>query len=192
VNTFFWYGELAALCDLDVDLGFVPRLRDILDLLHNFVALEDFAKDDVLAIKMAWGGGGDEELRAIGVLSCVGHGEEALLGVLELEVLIWELVAVDRLPTSAITPGEVSTLDHEILNDTVEGRPLISKVLLSGGQRSEVLGGLGDCLAIQTHHDATHRLVAMADVEVDFVGDFGAFDGLGGLGEEDEGDGEDQ
>ena len=33
--------------------------------------------------------GGDEELRSVGVLSCVGHGEETRLGVLQLEVLIW-------------------------------------------------------------------------------------------------------
>jgi hypothetical protein len=32
----------------------------------------------------------------------------------------------------------------------------------------------------------------MADVEVDLVGDLGAFDGLRGLGEEEEGDSEDQ
>lgn len=39
--------------------------------------------------------GGDEELGAIGVRSSVGHGQETLLGVLQLEVLILELVAVD-------------------------------------------------------------------------------------------------
>ena len=39
--------------------------------------------------------GGDEELRAVGVPASVGHGKEAGLGVLELEVLIGELVAVD-------------------------------------------------------------------------------------------------
>lgn len=157
-----------------------------------------------------WGGGSDEELRAIGVLSCVGHGEETLLGVLELEVLIWELVAVDyhqlaprtispsvrcihtRLATRAITLGKVSTLDHESLDDTVEGRPLISKVLLASRQCSEVLGCLGHSLAIQTHHDAAHGLVAMADVEVDLVGNLGALDGLRGLGEEGESDGENQ
>ena len=40
-------------------------------------------------------GGGDEELGTVGVLTGVGHGEETLLGVAELEVLIGELVAVD-------------------------------------------------------------------------------------------------
>lgn len=39
--------------------------------------------------------GGDEELGAVGVLSGVGHGEEALLGVLELEVLVGELLTID-------------------------------------------------------------------------------------------------
>jgi hypothetical protein len=44
--------------------------------------------------------GGDEELRAVGVLSGVGHGEETLLGVLELEVLVGELLAVDCTATN--------------------------------------------------------------------------------------------
>lgn len=96
------------------------------------------------------------------------------------------------LSTSAIMVGEVSTLDHESLNDTVEGRPLVSKVLLASRQRSEVLDGLGNGLAVQPHHDAAHGLVAMADVEVDLVGDLGALDGLCGLGKEEDGDGEDQ
>lgn len=74
----------------------------------------------------------------------------------------------------------------------MERRPLISKVLLSSCQRSEVLNGLGHSLAIQTHHDTTHGLVAMADVEVDLVGDLWALDSLGGLGEEGEGDDNDQ
>lgn len=38
---------------------------------------------------------GDKELRAVGVGAGVGHGQEALPGVLELEVLVGELVTVD-------------------------------------------------------------------------------------------------
>ena len=32
---------------------------------------------------------GDEELRAVGVRACVGHGEEEGLGVLQAEILVW-------------------------------------------------------------------------------------------------------
>ena len=74
----------------------------------------------------------------------------------------------------------------------MEGRSLVSKVLLASSQSSEVLSGLWDSLAVKTHHNAAHRLVAMADIEVDLVGDLGAFDRLGRLGEENEGNGEDE
>jgi hypothetical protein len=57
---------------------------------------------------------------------CVGaekeeRTEETLLAVLQLEVLIGELVSVDGLATSAVALGKVTTLDHEVLDDTVEG-----------------------------------------------------------------------
>ena len=55
----------------------------------------------------------------------------------ELEVLILELVTVDRLATSAITAGKVTTLDHEVLDDTVESRALVAEALLASGQSAE-------------------------------------------------------
>ena len=39
--------------------------------------------------------GSNEELRAVGVLAGVGHREQTRLGVLELEVLVGEFVAVN-------------------------------------------------------------------------------------------------
>lgn len=74
----------------------------------------------------------------------------------------------------------------------MEGRPLVTKALLASCQSSEVLDGLRDSLAVETHHDSAHGLVAMANVEIDLVGDLWALDSLGSLGEDDESDGEDQ
>lgn len=52
VDTFFGNGQLAALGDLDGQLGLVAGvLLDVLNLLDNLVALEDLAEDDVLAIQ---------------------------------------------------------------------------------------------------------------------------------------------
>ena len=53
--------------------------------------------------------GGDEELRPIGVLARVGHAQPACPLVLQLEVLIGELVAIDALASRAIPAGEIST-----------------------------------------------------------------------------------
>lgn len=40
--------------------------------------------------------------------------------MLQLEVLIGELLAIDGLATSSVAPCEVAALDHEVLDDTVE------------------------------------------------------------------------
>jgi hypothetical protein len=122
VDTFFWDLKLAALDDLDNLGGLVATSSlHVLDLLDDFVALEDLAEDDVATVEPAMRSisqvyrrtgpyttsedlrsddGGDEELRAVGVRTGVGHGQETLLGVLELEVLVLELVAVDYQTTT--------------------------------------------------------------------------------------------
>ena len=42
--------------------------------------------------------------------------------MLQLEVFVLELLAVDRLSTSTIASRKVSSLDHEALDDPVETR----------------------------------------------------------------------
>jgi hypothetical protein len=68
--------------------------------------------------------------------------EKTLLGVLQLEVLIGELVAVDALAASAVALGEVATLDHELLDNTVEVGALVAEALLASSKGTEVLSGL--------------------------------------------------
>lgn len=42
--------------------------------------------------------------------------------MLQLEVFVFKFLAVDRLSASAVASGEVSSLNHETLDDTVEAR----------------------------------------------------------------------
>lgn len=88
------------------------------------------------------------------------------------------------LSTGTVALGEVTTLDHEVLDDTVEGGTLVAETLLASGQGAEVLSGLGGGLAIQANDDAAQGLIAVLDVKVDLVSDLGALDGLGGRAEE--------
>lgn len=68
----------------------------------------------------------------------------------------------------------------------MEGGAFISVTLLTGREGAEVLGGLGDGLAIETHDNTANGLIAVGNVEVDLVGDLGPLCGLGGLGEEEQ------
>ena len=186
VNTFRWDLELSALGNLDSLDGLVARsLGDVLDLLDDVISLKNLAENDVAAIEPAGDDGGDEELGAVGVLAAVGHAQETLASVLELEVLIRELGAVDGLAAGAIAAGEVTrkelagppvwtkadipSLDHELLNDAVEGGALVAEALLAGSKGTEVLSSLGNGLAVETDSDAAELLIAVGDVEVDLV-----------------------
>src|SRR5688572_1936908 len=107
------------------------------------------------------------------------------------ESLIFKLGAVDRLAAGAVSFGEVSALlecqmksiyqgfqlthlDHELLNDTVEGGALVvqrlsrlSKALLTSAEAAEVLGSLGDNVRVELHGDAAGFLRADRDVKED-------------------------
>jgi len=107
----------------------------------------------VLAVQPLGLGGADEKLGAVGVRSGVGHGQNSGSGVLQGEVLVFELVSVDGLSTSSVVVGEVSSLAHEVRDDTVEGGSLVTEPLLSSAQSAEVLCGLGNHIRSQLHDD---------------------------------------
>lgn len=62
--------------------------------------------------------------------------------MLELEVLVSELLSVDGFSTSSVEVGEVTSLEHELWDNSVEDRSLVSESLLSSAESSEVLSGL--------------------------------------------------
>lgn len=68
-----------------------------------------------------------------------------------------------------IAIGEVTTLDHELLNDSVESRSLITKALFPCAQSTEVLSSLGDCLPIETNDDSAQFLIPMCNIEIDLT-----------------------
>ena len=139
-DTFFWHFQLAALRYLDHLCGFVARLLlHVLYRVHHIVALKNLAEHNMAAVEPGGDGSGDEELAAVGVWARVCHAEKALLAVFQLEVLVGKLVAVDGLSARTyslvswsilpvkkgsmptVTPSKVSTLNHKVLNHSVEG-----------------------------------------------------------------------
>ena len=143
-----------------------------LNIVNNIHTLKDLTEDNVLAVQPGGDNSGNEELGTVGVLTGVSHGQKTWLAVLQSEVLVGKTLTIDGLTTSTVASGEVTTLDHEVRNDTVENRVQVAHLWVSGnGQLVEVLNSLWNNLTVQTHDNAANRLVAVGDVKVDLVGD---------------------
>merc|ERR1712083_510414 len=94
--------------------------------------------------------------------------------MLQGEVLIRELGAVDRLATGAIAGSEVAALAHEVLDHTVkcatlevQRLPHLPRALLASAQGTEVLSGLGGDIRSELHHDTACSPATDGHVEED-------------------------
>ena len=85
----------------------------------------------------------DEELRAVSTRASVSHREQEGLRVLEGEVLVSELRAVDGLAASAVAALEIAALEHERRDHAVECGALVVQrfvALANALQEDEVSG----------------------------------------------------
>ena len=128
----------------------------------------------MLAVQPRAGDSADEELRPVGVWTSVGHGQNTGTSVLVDEVLVSELSSIDGLASDSRAVSEITSLKHELSNDSVEDGALevkrlsrFSHSLLSGAQGSEVLGRLWDCISEKFHNDSSCWLVVHGDIEED-------------------------
>jgi hypothetical protein len=108
----------------------------------------------------------------------IGHRQHERLLVLQLEVLIGELLAEDGATSGAlgilvsfwtttesivacvsyIVTGKVSSLKHELRNDTMEGAARVATDRVALGELPEVLRSLGDNIVEELELDASTAL----------------------------------
>lgn len=83
-------------------------------------------------IEMGAGHRGDEKLRPVCVSSSVGHRKKAGTGVLYDEILVIERSSVNGLSAGTVEVREVSSLEHEGWNYTVESGSLVTETHFAG------------------------------------------------------------
>jgi hypothetical protein len=103
-----------------------------------------------------------------------------------VKVLILKLLAIDRFTSSSISVCKVTTLDHELLDNTVEdgafkveGLSSLAFTLFTSSQGSEVFCCFGNNIGPQFNHNATCWLSADGDVEKRARSFGGGFGGVG-------------
>ena len=77
-----------------------------------------------------------------------------------------KFLSVDRFATSAISFCEVTTLKHELRDDAVETRTLVTEAMFTGGQFAEVPGGFGYIVIVEFEDDTSGRLAIYCDIKL--------------------------
>merc|ERR1740117_54056 len=182
-NWLYILSQVRALKQAAIENGnFLLRLSaggaDGFDCCHDIHALNNLSEHNVAAVEPRGLHSGEEELGAIGVRASVRHAKDTSASVLEFEILVSELRAVNALTASAVAAGEVTALNHEVRDDAVERATLEMKCLSSGrfafvasAKVNEVRHSLWYVLAVKTYGDTLRLLVANFDIEVHLVCD---------------------
>ena len=129
------------------------------------------AEDDELSVELPARDKVDKELRGISVGTIGGHSEH--VGVIEdsLQVLISERSAVYGFSTSTVIGGDVTTLSHELRENSVkgaalvaEGFPTLSNALFTSAESAKIFRSQGTVIE-EFEFDSAGRLTIDVDVK---------------------------
>lgn len=140
---------------------------DAFDFIDDFHAFDDFAEDGVSAVAGEVEGGVvrdvDEELGggAVGVVGA-GHGDGAAVVFEAVLAFVGDAGAGFLFDEFAVFEGEAAALDHEAVDDAMEGGVV---VVFGGDVFEEVGGGDGGFLRVELDDEFT-----VGGFEADFVG----------------------
>ena len=67
---------------------------------------------------------------------------------------------------SQLTPCEVTALQHELGDDTVERASFVSKSILASREFTEVPGGFGDNIVVELEDDAASGVAVDGDIKL--------------------------
>ena len=96
------------------------------DGVHGIHPIRHMTEDGVFAVKVGCGHVGDEELASIGPWAGIGHGKNTWAIVFEPAVdFVFKAVA----GSAAACAGGIAALNHELLDDAMEGEAVVVTAL---------------------------------------------------------------
>lgn len=156
------------------DLGTIVRSRgNIFNLLEHQHTVDDLTEYNVLSVQKVTRSTGDEKLTAVSVFPTIRHRKHPRRRVLHYEIFVGELGAtVNTARTGPISVNEISTLDHEILNDSMEGAALVARgyailAILACAELAEIFRSFRRHIGEELELNTANILASNRDVEKD-------------------------
>lgn len=84
------------------------QLHRLVSLEPNFSICAESKIDNTATATCVVESNGSSYLGSVGILACVGHGNDSGAGVVEVEVLVLELFTVNRSASSSIATSKVT------------------------------------------------------------------------------------
>ena len=133
IITFF---QFSAFCN-NTQFGrfFTFHLHIFQNLCHTH-SFNPLAKYHVLPIQVWSQNCGDEGLGAIDVAARVGHAQQSLLVMLIMEIFTFRFFTTNAFSTCPILIWEVSTLNHQFLNNSMQRTSFEMERFPSGGSNA--------------------------------------------------------
>ncbi len=120
-------------------IWYFPSFLALLFLFPRFPPISIFSRLYRRLLK------GNKELTSIGIFAGIGHTEKPSALMADLEILVFEFLPVDTSASRSVVIREISPLDHEVGDQTVESGILIGeRRVWAQAQRKEVVAGFGN------------------------------------------------
>ncbi len=138
------------------------------NFLDNIHSLNYFSKYNVPFIKPWTGNSCDEKLGSIWVGSGIGHRQKSWTGMIMLEIFVIEFLSVNGFASSSIMVREITSLKHELRDDSVEDGSFVSIPFFAGAKSSKVLCSFWDSISEKLEDNFSDIFIVGWDFEVCF------------------------
>jgi len=157
---------LSSVSDHNSGAGFPFWSRTI--TLNGFHHLPRFlvvhaAKNHVFVVQPWRLHRGNEELRAVGVWTSIGHGQKSRASVMNAEVLVRKSFSIDGITPGSVAIGEISALDHKLRNHSVENGPFVAITIFTYIE-GDTDGVLDEFRTVQSNLDLTICSVSLENI----------------------------
>ena len=120
--------------------------------------------DGVLSVEMWSVSVADEELRTVRVCTGISHRKNTFVSVRVPNLLVLELLSINTLATCAVSSSRITSLHHEVRDDSVEAVALVVELLslFSCAKGSKILGSLWHVLIENLEYNSTGLIAIFA------------------------------